>query len=64
MAAKKHDVTVLDVAQLGIDPIAPTTQVTDATKRPPREAGETIEATTPEETAKKIADFLADRNLL
>ena len=64
MAAKKHDVTVYDVAQLGIDPIAPTTQVTDATKRPPREAGETIEATTPEETAKKIADFLADRNLL
>lgn len=64
MAAKKHEIKTYSVADLGIEPIAATTQVTSAAKRPPRQAGEVIEATSPEETAKKIADFLADRNLL
>ncbi|MCG7242109.1 electron transfer flavoprotein subunit beta/FixA family protein [Corynebacterium sp. ACRPS] len=64
MAAKKAEITTLSVADLGIDAIAPTTTVTESSKRPPRTAGEVISEPQPQGAAKKIADFLAAKNLI
>ena len=64
MAAKKAEITTLSVADLGIDAIAPTTTVTSSSKRPPRTAGEVISEPQPQDAAKKIADFLAAKNLI
>lgn len=64
MAAKKAEITTLSVADLGIDAIAPTTTVTESSKRPPRTAGEVISEPQPQDAAKKIADFLAAKNLI
>ncbi|MDK8504846.1 electron transfer flavoprotein subunit beta/FixA family protein [Corynebacterium accolens] len=64
MAAKKAEITTLSVADLGIEAIAPTTTVTESSKRPPRTAGEVISEPQPQDAAKKIADFLAAKNLI
>ncbi|MER0118877.1 electron transfer flavoprotein subunit beta/FixA family protein [Corynebacterium sp. KPL2636] len=64
MAAKKAEITTLSVADLGINAIAPTTTVTESSKRPPRTAGEVISEPQPQDAAKKIADFLAAKNLI
>ncbi|MER0074242.1 electron transfer flavoprotein subunit beta/FixA family protein [Corynebacterium sp. KPL3739] len=64
MAAKKAEITTLSVADLGIDAIAPTTTVTESSKRPSRTAGEVISEPQPQDAAKKIADFLAAKNLI
>ncbi|MDU3176194.1 MAG: electron transfer flavoprotein subunit beta, partial [Corynebacterium striatum] len=64
MAAKKAEITTLDVASLGIDAVAPTTTVTAAAQRPARTAGEVITEPNPQEAAKQIADFLAAKNLI
>ncbi|ERS42553.1 MULTISPECIES: electron transfer flavoprotein subunit beta/FixA family protein [Corynebacterium] len=64
MAAKKAEITTLNVADLGIEAIAPTTTVTESSKRPPRTAGEVISEPQPQDAAKKIADFLAAKNLI
>ncbi|QPK80021.1 electron transfer flavoprotein subunit beta/FixA family protein [Corynebacterium lizhenjunii] len=64
MAAKKHEVTTLAVADLGIEAIAPTTQVTSSQPLPPRSAGAVISGVSVQDAARQIADFLADRNLI
>lgn len=64
MAAKKAEITTLNVADLGIEAIAPTTTVTESSKCPPRTAGEVISEPQPQDAAKKIADFLAAKNLI
>lgn len=64
MAAKKAEVTEWSVADLGIDAIAPATQVTDSQELPPRTAGEVISGVSAEEAASQIADFLAARNFI
>lgn len=64
MAAKKHEITVLSVADLGIEAIAPTTQISQAEVLPPRTAGQVISGVSAEQAAVHIADFLADRNLI
>lgn len=64
MAAKKAEVIEWSVADLGIDAIAPATQVTDSQELPPRTAGEVISGVSAEEAARQIADFLAARNLI
>ena len=64
MAAKKAEITTFSLADLGIEAIAPTTTVAAAHKRPPRTAGEVISEPNPQDAAKKIADFLAAKNLI
>lgn len=64
MAAKKHEVTKLDVAALGIEPIASVTQVTAAQELPARTAGEVISGVSAQDAARGIADFLAARGLI
>ena len=64
MAAKKAEVSTLDVAKLGIDAVSPTTTVTASAQRPARTAGEVITEPNPQEAAKQIADFLAAKNLI
>lgn len=69
MAAKKAEVTKLDLVAIGVDPAqvggaAATTQVTASEQRPPRTAGEVISGVSAEEAAKKVADYLAAKNLI
>ncbi len=69
MAAKKAEVIVKDLAGIGVNPAnvglaAATTQVVDASGRPPRTAGERIEGGSAEEAARQIADYLAAKNLI
>lgn len=69
MAAKKAEITVLDLTGIGVDPAnvglaAATTSVTAATARPERTAGERIEGVSPDEAAQQIADYLAAKNLI
>ncbi|MDN6460686.1 MAG: electron transfer flavoprotein subunit beta/FixA family protein, partial [Corynebacterium flavescens] len=42
MAAKKAEITTVDLASLGISAVAPTTTVVEASRRPERTAGELI----------------------
>lgn len=64
MAAKKAEVTTLDVAALGIEALAPVTAVTEASARAPRQAGEVITEPDPAQAARQIADYLAAKNLI
>lgn len=64
MAAKKAEITTLDVAALGISAVAPTTTVVEAAQRPARTAGEVVSDPNPAAAAKQIADFLAAKNLI
>lgn len=64
MAAKKAEITTLDVAALGIEAVAPTTEVLSAAQRPPREAGEVISEPDAAVAATKIADYLVAKNLI
>ena len=66
MAAKKHDITRFSLEDIGVTPeqvglATAATAVTAATTRPPRQAGETIYG---EDAPERLADFLAERNLL
>ncbi|APT92748.1 electron transfer flavoprotein subunit beta [Corynebacterium phocae] len=64
MAAKKHELTVWDVAALGIAPVGAATQVVEATTLPPRSAGEVISGVSAADAAKQVADFLDNRGLI
>ena len=69
MAAKKHDVTVWSIADIGVDPAnvglsASTTVVNSSAQKPARTAGEIIDYGSPEDMAAKVADFLASKNLI
>ncbi|KQB83805.1 electron transfer flavoprotein subunit beta/FixA family protein [Corynebacterium oculi] len=66
MAAKKHQITTVDLAGIGVSPeqvglAHSATVVTGAAQRPPRAAGRTVRG---EEAAAEVAQFLADENLL
>lgn len=68
-AAKAHEITVYDLAGIGVDPAHvglanSATRVTASAERPPRTAGEVIDGTDAAAAAKRIADYLADRDLL
>ena len=69
MAAKKHDVTVWSIADIGVEPgnvglAASTTAVTASAEKPARTAGEVIDSGSPEEMAAQVTDFLASKNLI
>lgn len=69
-AAKAHEITVHDLAGVGVDPAQvglahAATAVQSVTARPPRTAGEVIQGgADPQAAARQIADFLAAKNLL
>ncbi|AWB82087.1 electron transfer flavoprotein subunit beta [Corynebacterium yudongzhengii] len=68
-AAKAHEITTYDLAGIGVDPSqvglnASATRVNTSAARPPREAGEIFDAGDPAAAAKRIADYLADRDLI
>lgn len=69
MAAKKADITTLDAASIGVQPGqvglgSAASQVRSAENRPSRTAGEVIRPSDPVEAAEKIADYLAEKNLI
>lgn len=69
MAAKKAEITTLDLAAVGVAAeqvglAHAATAVTAAEDRPARTAGEVIRANDPAEAASRIADFLAEKKLL
>ncbi|MGP5496339.1 electron transfer flavoprotein subunit beta/FixA family protein [Corynebacterium flavescens] len=64
MAAKKAEITTVDLASLGISAVAPTTTVVEASRRPERTAGELITDPNPAAAASQIVDFLAAKNLI
>lgn len=69
MAAKKHPITTLDLAAIGVAPTqvglaSATTLVLDATERPERSAGELVDSGSAEDKARAIVDFLAAKNLI
>ncbi|WP_312713769.1 electron transfer flavoprotein subunit beta/FixA family protein [Corynebacterium flavescens] len=64
MAAKKAEITTVDLASLGISAVAPTTTVVEASRRPERTAGELITDPNPVAAASQIVDFLAAKNLI
>lgn len=66
MAAKKHEITVLDLAAIGVTPeqvglAHSSTAVTAATTRPARTAGEVIRG---DDTAAQIAEYLVTEKFL
>lgn len=66
MAAKKHQITTLDLAGIGVAPeqvglAHAATAVTGAAQRPPREAGRVVRG---ERAAAEVAQFLSDENLI
>lgn len=66
MAAKKHEITVVDLAAIGVAPeqvglAHSATAVTAATERPARVGGDVIRG---EDAATKVADFLATEKFL
>ncbi|AKK10916.1 electron transfer flavoprotein subunit beta/FixA family protein [Corynebacterium uterequi] len=68
-AAKAHEITVRDLAGIGVDPAqvglaASATRVTAATVLPERTAGDIINGTNAEQAAVQIADFLAAKGLI
>lgn len=69
-AAKAHEITVHDLAAIGVDAAqvglnASATRVQSAEKLPERTAGEIIQGgADPKAAAAQIADFLAARNLI
>lgn len=68
-AAKAHEITVYDLAGVGVDAANvgldnSATRVTAAAPLPARTAGETIDGSDPEQAAAQIVDFLASRDLL
>lgn len=69
MAAKKAEITTLDLAAIGVAPeqvgqAHAATSVTAAQERPARTAGEVFHANDPAAAAAKIADFLAAQKLI
>lgn len=69
MAAKKHEVTVLSTAAIGVDPAQvglahSATAVTAATQRPERTAGDVIGGADGQAAAAHVAGFLADEKFL
>lgn len=69
MAAKKHDVTVLDLAAIGVAPeqvglAHAATAVTAANTRPARESGDVINGSDGTTAAGTVAEFLAAEKFL
>ncbi|QGU04379.1 electron transfer flavoprotein subunit beta/FixA family protein [Corynebacterium comes] len=69
MAAKKHDVTVLDIAAIGVAAgqvglAHAATAVTAAATRPVRESGDVISGADGDAAAGRIAEFLAAEKFL
>lgn len=62
-AAKKHEITYLTPAQIGLEPVASATAVTNATEVPPRTAGEILEGPA-DDLAAQVVEHLAARNLI
>ncbi|QTH60547.1 electron transfer flavoprotein subunit beta/FixA family protein [Corynebacterium hindlerae] len=65
MAAKKKQITTLTCADLGVDPLDfshPRLIMTEASQRPPREAG--VKITDDGTAAAQLADFLAANSLI
>ena len=67
--AKKHEITTVDIAGIGLDADMvgsenATTRVLEHKKRPLRTAGAVIDSGSPEEQARKIVDYLAENNLI
>ncbi|MEX2183095.1 MAG: electron transfer flavoprotein subunit beta/FixA family protein [Chloroflexota bacterium] len=68
MAARGKEIVTMSLADLGIDPstvgtAGATTRVLDATAPPPRAATRVIRET-PDEAARQVVDFLAERRLI
>ena len=68
-AAKKHEITTLDLAAIGLDPAevglqGATTEVLGAADHPARQAGELVDSGSPEEKAARIADYLVAKKLI
>lgn len=68
MAAKKAEVLTLDLAAVGVSPeqvglAHAATAVTAASERPARTAGDVVQGT-PEEMARAIVEYLAEKNLV
>lgn len=68
-AAKAHEITVYDLAAIGVDAAQvgldnSATRVLSATPKPERTAGDIIQGTDPARAARQIADYLASRGLL
>lgn len=68
-AAKKAEITTLDLAAIGVQPQQvgldnAATMVRAAEDRPARTGGDVIHATDPGEAAGRIADYLAEKNLI
>ena len=69
MAAKKHQITVLDLASIGVDPAQvglaySATAVTAAEQRPGRTAGDVVGGTDSAAAAAKMAEYLSAENFL
>jgi electron transfer flavoprotein beta subunit len=69
MASKRKEIQKLGVADLGLPPegvglAGAKTRVTAAAPRPERSRGEVIQPDTPEEAARRIADFLAQKKFV
>lgn len=67
--AKKHEIKTVDISGIELDADMvgadnATTRVLSHNQRPPRTAGEVIDSGSPEEQARKIADYLAKNNLI
>lgn len=67
--AKKHEMKTVDIAGIGLDAdmvgaANATTNVISHNQRPTRSAGVMIDSGSPEEQARKIADYLAENNLI
>jgi electron transfer flavoprotein beta subunit len=68
MAARNKEITTLTLADLGIDPAtvglaAATTTVVDQ-RKPPARAATRVIRDTPDEAARQVVEFLADRRLI
>ncbi len=68
MAARNKELTTLSLADIGIDPAtvglaAATTTVVGQRPPPPRAATQVIRDT-PDEAARQVVDFLAERRLI
>lgn len=67
--AKKHEMKTVDVAGIELDAdmvgaANATSRVLSHNQRPARTAGTVIDSGSPEEQARKIADYLAENNLI
>jgi len=66
MAARRMEITTWSLADLGLDPaeVAPLTRVVGADPPPAKPPAQVISGVGPDEAAKRIADWLAERKLI